>query len=201
MKGTVLNENSWHVKYYRWINQGDLPMGLCPYFWSVFAYIVFSPILIPVVLISKFLFSFTKKNIEKKMNDITILPPERFKQKLIQKEKFEKGVMVVAKVVMGALILGILSFIGYVVYGSTKKFGVFPTILTIVGGIAVLYGLMKLLFWWMERRDEKMVIKKINESLGINPTPKTNTSFVSIAKSSIVGFYKKNCPRITWVKK
>lgn len=185
MKQIELRRDSWHTKYYTWITRNDPPNGLCPYFWSMVAFIILSPIIVPVVSIVKLLIYFTERKLSEEDKELKnfLRKQQKAEQKPLIKVNWMGVWVVVGQLILGLFIMFMVFFVTLILISESNKHGVGNVILFILALLGGLSLLVLLIFGWMEGKvGNKIVTSKV----------------ISIPRAAIVGFYKKSCPRINW---
>lgn len=199
----TLNRNSWHYKIYSTVLDENPPKSLCPYFWSLVAIIVFSPIILLIGGIG-----WTSK----KFDQLTkwVSPPKQKPEKTweqVQKEwdeervKSEKRRQRVNKrmdifIWIAKYIIVPIAALGLVVlvYLSANKIGWYEFLISVLVGILIMSPILGFV-WFIEKYGEKIggFIGKVFRK--INPF---NWSVTKIIGGMIYSTYKKACPLINW---
>lgn len=199
----TLNKNSWHYKIYSQIVDDTPPKSLCPYFWTLVAILIFSPLILVVmgyVWIGKKITNikngiFPRKDvpvmsIEEKYKKIE-KDEEKRKKKLETHRKFLKIFQMFIQWVLLPLLGG---FLIWVIYSIIQKDG----ILVLLRPILVVMVLIVLIF------GISLFLDKYGERIGgglskffnlINPF---KWSITQIIGGMIYATYKKACPIINW---
>lgn len=180
MKKVTLNKDSWHFKYYSSIVDDSPPKTLCPYFWTMVALIIFSPII--------FLFRGILKLVDfldiKKSEKNKVLSDGEYEKRLANKEKRNKILILIGKVIFWGFIGFFVCLILALLFHGVQKVGVWVIIrgfLLVIGFFTIAYHILK------------FVIDK-SEYIGNFFKLKIFTLPIEM----IVATYKKACPLVDW---
>lgn len=198
-----LNKKSWHAKVYQLVVDSEPPKSLCPYFWSLVAIIIFSPIIF-LIMGTAWL---TKVAEDTKVN---LFPPKqkperswedirkewdeeriRDKKRAATMDKiFEVFITVMKWVVLPLIAVGVL----YIVYASGTKMGWGQFFTSILIAILIMLPIL-FLVWLIEKYSYKIggFFGKVLST--INPF---NWAVTKIVGGMIYATYKKACPIIEW---
>jgi hypothetical protein len=203
MAQVTLNKNSWHFQYYSMIVSDTPPKTLCPYFWTMVAILIMSPIVGLIFLISfimkhvtDFFDKVTPKK-EKKQKTFEDLEAElrEIRMKREQKEKFWNKAGDVTSWTFGRVFVPLL-FISllYLAYRSAIKIGWLEFFVSLGIGLLLMSAILGIVF----------LIEKFGGRVGrfilmvfqiVNPL---NWKAVKILGEMINAAYTKACPLITW---
>ncbi len=203
MAQVTLNKKSWHFEYYSLVVSDTPPKSLCPYFWTMVALIILSPI-IGIILFCGFVMKHTtaffdsvvpKK--EKKTRTV-----EEFEQEWIAKRvKAEKKAQFwnkvgdhTATVSRWVFLPGVIIAVIYLAYRSLINVGWYEFLVSVGVGIVLilmLIGFVYLIetFGGRVGRFFLLILKVINP---------LNWKSVKILGEMINAAYTKACPIITW---
>ena len=203
----TLKQNSWHFKLYSKVVDDNPPKTLCPYFWSLVAILLFSPILLMILLIKKTIegVEYLKKNITPKK----VEPEKSFEERLDEmRKRIDKdnkrevrrrksldfmigvGSLLFKWIVLPLLAIGVV----YTFFIAGNKLGwlqFLGVIAFVVGVILTIFGLI----WAVDTYGHK-IIHPIGRVLRkLNPT---KWSIIQIIGGMIYATYVKACPVIQW---
>jgi len=175
----TLNKNSWHFKIYSKVFTNTPPKSLCPYFWSMVAILVFSPIYLIGALFSFLEMKLKRKPKPKKsIHDMT-------EDELIEENKRMKKEQrigeITGKVVIGIFLLSLLGLLILASYLGIQRDGLY----VFLRWVFFMIGIATSVYWFI--RGLVYVIPKITVS---------NVYKVPVAMIKVV--YTKTCPIIKW---
>lgn len=204
MKQVKLNRDSWHFKYYINVIGSNPPKSLCPYFWSLFALVLFSPLIFFIYGLFKFsdFFSAKMDKFLPKKESISFKSDEDWrnyfenqKQNEIKRKeywnKMTPKIILISKWVLVPLVLISLSYLIFFVGNKIGWYELLIKTTIIVVFIVFVFSLIA----FIDTISEKMntTFKKIWRF--INPFKWSLTQIVS---GMIYAWYKKSCPLIEW---
>ena len=169
---------SWHFKYYKMVVDDQLPRSLCPYWWTMVALCLFSPLVFLFLGLSALGVLISKIFPQKEKKTPKVIDYEKEAKRARQLNKiagyFGKGVIIL----LGSLLVFVLvlSFIT-----STKSIGLWATIkniLAFIGGFTLFIGFVSGVVEW----GSKVVKSK----------------YIQIPVGMFVAWFKKKCPLIIW---
>lgn len=176
----TLNKDSWHFKYYSWVKDNDnAPKSLCPYFWTMVVFIVFSPL----ILFFKGVGFLISKLPERKSNKVKVLTEEEQLRLRKREQRIERIVEVIGKILFGIFLLAGMVLVSVLLYSGVKKvgiLGVVRSIFTIVGMWATVYFIIDR---WVENNWGRKII---------------HSKVIQIPVTMIKSIYNKACPIIKW---
>ena len=180
----TLNKDSWHFKIYSMVFRDKTPKSLCPYFWSMVAIVVFSPILLSlrlITIIMRFLtdlFSRKEKPAKKPTSEMT---EEEMKKEIDDLKRREKISGIIGKIVVGIFLLSLLALLSLSLYLGVKKDGwyvVLRSLFALIGIGTTIFGTISGI---LKHGD------KIN-----------NLNVIKVPSAMIKAIYTKTCPIINW---
>lgn len=179
--------NSRHARYYKWAISDNLPQGGCAYFWSMFALILFAPVVFTLAGFVRALIWFVSFIPQPKTKEKTPAEWDAYWEKRHRAERrADKISIIVGKVALGFLVLLLLAGIAYLFTLKSEKLF---TLLQIVGFLALLIGVLIFLFWLFEKISFGKHLLKVLRPLSYP---------FKYLGSMIVAIYTKSCPKITW---
>jgi len=180
----TLNKDSWHFKIYSMVFKGRTPKSLCPYFWSMVAIVVFSPIFLSFRLISiimRFLtdlFSRKEEPVKKPESEMT---EEEIKKEMEDLKRREKMSEITGKIVIGIFLLFLLGLLSLSLYFVVKKDGWY----SLIRFLFTLIGIGTTIVWTISG------ILKYGDKI-------RNLNVIKIPSAMIKAIYTKTCPIINW---
>jgi hypothetical protein len=187
MKQIELHQNSWHTKYYKWITRNNPPNGLCPYFWSMVAFVLLSPIIIPIVSFVKFLIYLTERNMTAEEKLRMQFARERKREQRRSDPSLVNWMDIwgnVGKILLGIILMFLIFCVMMLFVGISNQIGTLNLVLILLAIFGGFFILFLILFVWTESH--------IGEKIA-------NSKIITVPRAAIVGFYKKRCPRINWI--
>ena len=179
----TFNKKSWHFKYYSWVLETtNTPKSLCPYFWSMIALIVLSPI----VLFFKLIIFLSDLNIDRKYKKINNMTEEEKIKKRKRENKINNGLEYAGKGFLILMALFVVFIIVFGLYSTVKKVGWWETICVIFAIIGFLTTLFLITYVIME-------MKLFNKIL--------NSKVIQVPVAMVKAIYTKACPLIKWEDK
>jgi hypothetical protein len=198
-----LKKESWHYKIYAAVIDDNPPKSLCPYFWSLVAIFVFSPLILFVFSVMwidkkiKHFWSLIYKPKPKPQKSWEILVKEaevtRIKKEKIRKIKnnVSDGVRFV---ILYFLIPLLVLWLSWLIYTLGNKMGWLEFFITAgltIGGTVVVALIILGGTYLLEKHSNKLT----SLTNYINPF---NWGIFQIVGGMIYATYKKACPIINW---
>lgn len=178
-----LNKNSWHFKYYSAVISSNPPKSLCPYFWSLVAIILFSPVILLFKLAAKLGSLLPKK--KSKSKSLFDMNQEELDEYLKKLNKRAKKTEMIGKIVFGVFISMVTILVCLGLYGSTQKIGFFETMVNAFS----LFGFACFLFLVTNFLVEKKVDSRVRKLFG---------GVFKIPVAMVKAIYERSCPLINW---
>ena len=176
----TLNKESWHFKYYSWVrNNENPPKSLCPYFWSMVVFIVFSPF----IIVGKCLTIFLTKVIEKRLDKVSHRTPEERTKAIKWENRIEKTLETTGKIILSLSVLFIVVLFCLLFYHTVQEVGIFG----LLNGIFVIIGVLTVIYFIVDKWVEKRFGRKIIRS-----------KVIQIPVEMVKSIYNKACPMINW---
>lgn len=203
MAQVTLNKNSWHFQYYSMVVSDTPPKTLCPYFWTMVAILIMSPIvglILGISFIMKHVTSFFEKIVpkkEKKQKTWEEFEAElrEMRTKREKKERFWNKAGDVTSWTFGRIFVPLLAIgLIYLAYRSMVKVGWLEFLISLGIGLLLISTILGIVFL-LEKFGGKigrfilMILKVINP---------LNWTAVKILGEMINAAYTKACPLITW---
>lgn len=206
----TLKQNSWHFKLYSKVIDDNPPKTLCPYFWSLVAILLFSPILLTMLLIKSLLEGI--EYLRKSITPVKVEPEKSFEERLDEMRKqiakdnkreerrmktlnvmVGVGSLLFKWVVLPSLAIGII----YTIFVTGNSIGWLQLLLivgAVLGFILIIFGFV----WTIDTYGNKIIhpIGKVLRKL--NPI---KWSITQIIGGMIYATYVKACPVIQWEEK
>ena len=178
-----LNKKSWHFKYYSFVINSEAPKSLCPYFWSLVAIILFSPVILSFKLGAKLGDLLSKKKGESKSPfKMTEEELDEYIKKIQKKSKKSEKI---GKIVFMMFMWMVTLLLCLGLYDCTQKIGLFATIMN---GFTI-FGFLSFIFLVINFLIEKNVGLKVRKVFG---------RVFKIPVAMIKAIYEKSCPLISW---
>jgi hypothetical protein len=208
MAQVTLNKKSWHFEYYSYVVSDTPPKSLCPYFWTMVAITILSPLIGLMLLfafINKHLSSFfekttpKKKKMEKRETAEEII--ERLEKDSIKRAKRanfwnkvgDKVSFAFRWIVFPLVVISLI----YMLFQKIAETGWIPVL--IAGAIAIVLCLVVVGFTLLVEKFGGKIGNFILKVLGIlNPF---SWKITNIIGEMIKTAYTKACPLITWEEK
>jgi hypothetical protein len=188
MKKVSLDKNSWHFKYYSLVTGNETPKTLCPYFWTMVILVLLSPVILFIVGIAK-LVSYISKFVNKN-KPVKVYDEVKEQKKRLRSVKLEKIFEIIAKVVLGFLLLVFVSLIIYAFYDTVGKIGWFQLLKSVFAVIGLCTSVTLITLGLVEVRIGRLIMKtKFMVGLG---------KMLSVIKSMVIAVYTKSCPLVEW---
>lgn len=199
----TLNRNSWHAKLYTLVLESEPPKTLCPYFWTLFAIFVFSPIILVIVSMGWVIKGFEsvktsvytpKPKPEKTLEEIR----KEWDEQKIRDARRSNNVDLVLNVFIFTIkwVVAPLAalFLIYAVYISGTKMGWGTLLLTLLIAIICMVPVLGLI-WLFDKYQYTIggFLGRVFKTL--NPF---NWSITKMIGGMIYATYKKACPIIQW---
>ncbi len=201
MAQVSLNKNSWHFKYYSFVVSDTPPKTLCPYFWTMVALIIISPLIAVIslfVFIHKHISLFFDKVVpkkQKKEKSFEQIEKEWELMKVNKKRREEKWNKIGDKVswgfkfiVLPLLLVGLI----YKVFTWGVKIGWIKFLVHLGLAILIIALFLGFIFLW-----EKF-IDKVYDRISFKRLNPFNWKITNIIGEMIKTAYTKACPLITW---
>jgi hypothetical protein len=202
-----LKKESWHYKIYAAVIDDNPPKSLCPYFWSLVAIFVFSPLILFVFSIMwidkkiKHLWSLIYKPKPKPQKSWEILVKEN-EVKRIKREKIRKikdnvsnGVRFVSVYYLVPILLVLFILLIYTVGDKMGWLEFFMTVGLAIGIVAVVALILLGVAYLLEKYSNKLTNMLVGVIDYINPF---KWGIFQIVGGMIYATYKKSCPIINW---
>ncbi len=203
MAQVTLNRNSWHFKYYSMIVSDTPPRTLCPYFWTMVAILLISPIIGFVLLIgnitgkvSAFTEQMATKKVEKEetYEEITARwkkeDAQRIKRTLFWNKVGDVTAWIFKYIFLPLILIGLI----YMGYKSMVKMGWKEFL--ILTGIVITFSLLIIGFITLIEKYGGRVGRFIVKVL--RPCNPLNWKVTNVIGEMIKTAYTKACPLITW---
>ena len=204
MAQVSLNKNSWHFKYYSFVVSDTPPKTLCPYFWTMVALIIISPLIAAITLfvfihkhISLFFDSVVPKK-EKKEKSYEQVEKEyrQMKERKKKRESFwnkvgDKCSWFFKFIILPLLLVALI----YTVFKYGVKIGWKSFLIHIGLAILIIALFFGFIYLWEKLIDKvygKISFKRLNPF---------SWKITNIIGEMIKTAYTKACPLITWEEK
>lgn len=204
----TLNQNSWHFKLYSKVAGNNPPKTLCPYFWSLVAIIVLSPMLLTIYVIGSGIefFNNIKENerIKKEMEDTRTYEEvmAEYRKKWDEQDRKEREsharwskitdvvTWISKRILFPILCVGVI----YGIYNAGSKMG-WGQFFIAIGMCSLIIGFI--IFWiWVIEKYGNRIAGPIGRGLSkLNPF---KWGITQIIGGMIYSAYTKACPIINW---